>query len=339
MQSTDVVIIGGGPSGLFAAFEAGMLGLSSTIIDCLPELGGQCAALYAEKPIYDIPAHPQIAAGDLVAKLIEQIAPFKPQIVLNHRVTKLIGEGGGWKIIMENGSEIKTAVIVIAVGGGAFGPNKPPMVGIEAFENKSIFYFVSSAQKFANKTVVIAGGGDSAVDWAINLADIARKVYVVHRRDKFRAMPNSVAKLHQLAEKGKIEMVIPYQLDSVIGDQETGKLEQILLRDLNNQEKILEADILLPFFGLAMDNHALHDWGLEWSEDNKHLHVNPATMATNLPGVFAIGDICKYPGKLKLILTSFAEGAIACHEAYTIINPDSALHFEYSTTKGIKGHV
>ncbi len=333
MQNTDVVIIGAGPVGLFAIFECGMVRLKCHVIDALDAVGGQCTAMYPEKPIYDIPGYPQILAADLIAQLEKQAAPFNPVYHLGQQVTKISGQSGAWEIETSKGAKIVAKAIVIAAGCGAFGPNRPPLDGIEAYEGKSVFYLVKSREAFRGRKIVIAGGGDSALDWAISLHDIAAKIYMVHRRDKFRGAPESVARLKQLADAGKIELVVPYQLSSLQGTG--GQLTGVGVETLDGQKRMLDADCLLPFFGLSMDLGPIAEWGLNL--DHNHIAVDQATCETSRPGIFAIGDIAKYKGKLKLILTGFAEAASAAHAAYKIINPNQELHFEYSTTKGVPG--
>lgn len=329
---TDVVIIGAGPTGLFAIFEAGMLKMQAHVIDTLDTIGGQCAALYPQKPIYDIPAHPAIDAMDLVKQLEAQAAPFKPIYHLGQRVERVSGDmTQGFTIITSAGTTIRCKVIIIAGGCGAFGPNRPPLPDIEAYEGKSVFYHVGQRELFADKTLVIAGGGDSAVDWTLLLAEKARKIYVIHRRAKFRSAPESVARMEALAKSGKVELVVPYQLTALSGKE--GNLENVIVSTLEGQQRVLLADILLPFFGLAMELGPIAKWGLHLSEN--HITVDPATMATNVPGIFACGDIAHYPGKLKLILCGFAEAAMACHAMYPLVNTGHTLHFEYSTNKGI----
>jgi thioredoxin reductase (NADPH) len=328
----EVVIIGAGPVGLFAAFECGMLRLSTHIVDALDMPGGQCAALYPEKPIYDIPAHPSIEGAALIENLVQQAAPFKPTYHLGQQVVGLEAQAdGSWKLTTSAGTTIATKAVIIAAGVGAFGPNRPPLDGLEAYEGKSVFYMVRSRQDFAGKRVVIAGGGDSAVDWAISLSELAAKVYVVHRRAKFRAAPESEARLNALAEQGKIELVTPYQLDSLQG--ENGQLTAVGLADLDGNKKLLPADVLLPFFGLSMNLGPINDWGL--SLDKGQIVANPTTGATSAAGIFAAGDIATYPGKLKLILCGFSEAAFAAHSAHKVARPDEVVHFEYSTTKGV----
>jgi thioredoxin reductase (NADPH) len=328
---TDVVIIGAGPVGLFAVFECGMLKLDCHVVDALDAIGGQCIALYPEKPIFDIPAFPQIEAAELIDRLAEQAAPFSPTYHLGQQVVRLTRAEDGYIVETSTGTVISCHAVIIAGGSGAFGPNRPPLDGLEQYENRSIFYLVKKRQDFAGKRVVIAGGGDSAVDWAVSLADIAAHVMVVHRRDKFRAAPESVQKMRRLAAEGKIEMVIPYQLSGLQGDD--GMLTGVRVATMEGEERLLEADRLLAFFGLAMELGPIAEWGLDIA--GFHIAVEPSTMATTLPGVFAIGDIATYPGKLKLILTGFAEAATAAHAAFAVARPGEALHFEYSTSKGV----
>jgi len=332
MHKTDIAIIGAGPAGLFAIFEAGMLKMKCHVIDTLEHIGGQCSALYPEKPIYDIPAHPKILANDLIDALHEQAAPFKPYYHLNQRVDKIEKRNDGtFLLTTSKDTHIECKAIVIAAGCGAFGPNRPPLAGIEEFEGKSIFYSIRSKAEFAGKNVVIAGGGDSAVDWVLSLAEVAKKVSVVHRRDKFRCAPESASKLHKLAAENIIDLVVPYQLDGLKGCK--GKLEAVLVKDFDGNIKEIEADYLLPFYGLAMELGPIANWGL-----NLHKHfieVDVATMRTSIEGIYAIGDIITYKNKLKLILNGFAEAATACHDIYKIVYPDVPFHFEYSTSKGV----
>ena len=330
----DVAIIGAGPAGLFAVFECGMLKMRCLLIDALEEVGGQCAALYPEKPIYDIPAHPAIEASDLIAKLEAQIAPFAAPRLLGRRVTGLAGGPGDFTLTTDQGDGVRAKAVVIAAGAGAFGPNRPPIEGLAAFEaTGAVQYYVRRREELRGKRVVIAGGGDSAVDWALALAGIAASISIVHRRPKFRAAPEMAARLDEAAQAGKIELVIPYQLHGLEG--EAGQLSGVTVATLQGEQKTLPADVLLPFFGLSMDLGPIAGWGL--ALERHHLPVTPATCETNLPGVFAIGDVATYPGKLKLILQGFAEGAMAAHAIHPIIHPGQALHFEYSTSKGVPG--
>ena len=331
----DVAIIGAGPVGLFAVFECGMLGLSCHVIDALPEIGGQCTALYPEKPIYDIPGFPNVAAGDLIHNLEAQAAPFRPVYTLGRTVTGLSRDesAGVLALTLSGGETVRARTAIIAAGGGAFGPNRPPLDGIEAYEGASVFYMVRRREDFCNKRVVIAGGGDSAVDWAISLSDVAESIHLVHRRDQFRAAPESVARLRILAETGKITLTVPYQLHGLEGDGR--KLAAVVVSDPEGKTKTLQADVLLPFFGLASSLGPIADWGLGIA--HHHITIDPTTAETNIPGIYAIGDIAAYSNKLKLILTGFAEGAQAAHAIYRRLNPGHELHMEYSTTKGVPG--
>jgi thioredoxin reductase (NADPH) len=332
MIDTDVAIIGAGPAGLFAAFECGMLKLGCVLIDALDEVGGQCAALYPEKPIFDIPAHPAIEAGALVTQLEQQIAPFAPGRLLGRRVTGLEGSLGAFTLRTDRGDKVSARAVIIAAGAGAFGPNRPPLDGLAAFEaSGAVHYYVRRREDFRGRRVVIAGGGDSAVDWALELKDVAARVQVVHRRAKFRAAPESAAQLDAAAAKGEIDMVIPYQLHALHGVD--GQLRAVEVADLDGGTRMLEADRLLPFFGLAMDLGPIAQWGLDL--ERHHVKVLPATCETSVRGIFAIGDVATYPGKLKLILQGFSEAAMAAHAIHPIARPGEALHFEYSTTKGV----
>jgi thioredoxin reductase (NADPH) len=332
--TADVAIVGAGPVGLFAVFECGMLKLSSVLVDTLGEVGGQCAALYPEKPIYDIPAHPAIEAAALIERLEAQIAPFKARRLLNQQVVTLSGEAGAFELATSAGVKIRAKAVIIAAGAGAFGPNRPPVAGLADYEaTGAVQYYVKRREDFRGKRVVIAGGGDSAVDWALALNGIAESIHVIHRRAKFRAAPESAAQLNEAAASGRIELVIPYQLHALHG--EGGRLEAVEAADLDGGTKRIPADILLPFFGLAMELGPIAEWGL--ALERHHLTVTPATCETSVKGIFAIGDIAHYPGKLKLILQGFSEAAMAAHAIHPIVYPDVALHFEYSTSKGVPG--
>ena len=331
IAKTDVVIIGAGPVGLVAVFECGMVKMKCHVIDSLEHIGGQCTALYPEKPIYDIPAYPTIFAGELVARLEEQAEPFDPVYHLNQQVKTVTKTVDGFDVLTSTGTQIKCKAIIIAAGAGAFGPNKPPLEGLDKFEGTSVFYMVKKREDFRNKKIVIAGGGDSAVDWAISLAELAQKIYFVHRRDKFRAAPESVDKLQKLAASGKVEMVIPYQLHGLQGNN--GKLTGVDVADLDNKVKTLDAEILLPFFGITPQLGAIESWGVR--VEQHHIPVGQSTCETNISGIFAVGDCATYPNKLKLILTGFAEVAQAAHAIHPLVFQGEALHFVYSTTKGV----
>ena len=325
-----MAIIGAGPVGLFAVFQCGMLKLSAVVIDALAEPGGQCAALYPEKPIYDIPAWPAIEAGALIGQLERQIAPFAPRMLLGRRVERLEGAAGDFVLGTDHGETVRAKAVVIAAGAGAFGPNRPPLDGLAAFEvGGAVQYYVRRREDLRGKRVVIAGGGDSAVDWALALRGVAAHIAVVHRRPKFRAAPESAAQLDAAAARGEVEMVIPYQLHALHGGG--GQLQSVEVADLEGATRHLNADVLLPFFGLSMDLGPIAGWGL--ALERHHVAVTPATCETSAPGVFAIGDVATYPGKLKLILQGFSEAAMAAHAIHPIVHPDVALHFEYSSSK------
>lgn len=331
-MQTDIVIIGAGPVGLFTVFQAGMLGMRSHVFDSLELIGGQCSALYPEKPIYDIPAYPKVTGQGLIDKLQEQAGAFHPVYHLGQQVVDIQQYNNNFIVTGSKGSKVEAKIVVIAAGPGAFGPNKPPLNEIEDFEGKSVFYNVNNIDGFAGKKIAIAGGGDSAVDWAIALSGVASKLYVIHRRDKFRALPETVKQMRHLADQGKIELVIGYQLEALHGKD--GNLDQVIVSDLDKNLKTLDANILLPFFGLAQELGPIENFGLEI--DNRAIVVQSPYYRTNIEGIYAIGDIATYPGKLKLILTGFAEAASAMHDAYKKVFDGKALHFEYSTTKGIR---
>ena len=353
-EQTDVAVIGAGPAGLFCVFECGMLKMSCHVIDALDAVGGQCRALYPQKPIYDIPGYPEILAGDLVSSLEKQAGVFDP---VYHLGCQVVGMGeredGRWRLETSArgrpsamgrpssamgrpsvGSVIDAKAVIIAAGVGAFGPKRPPLEGIMDFEGRGpgrgVHYFVANREDFRDKRVVIAGGGDSAVDWAISLSGLAKSVAVVHRRQKFRAAPGSAEKLKALAAAGKIEIVTPYQLAGLDGEAD---LKAVIVRDMDGDTRSLEADVLLPFYGMSQNLGPIAEWELDLEKGR--ILVDPASCATNRPGVFAIGDIATYPGKLKLILSGFAEAAQAAHAAFPIVRPSDALHFEYSTTQGL----
>ena len=329
--TTDVAIIGAGPAGLFAVFECGMLKMRCVLIDSLEATGGQCGALYPEKPIYDVPAYPSILAGELIERLEAQAAPFAPIKLLAQRVETLKRDGEAFVLSTSAGNQVHARAVLIAAGAGAFGPNRPPLEGLATYEaTGAVRYMVARREEFRGKRVVIAGGGDSAVDWALSLKDLAQ-VTMVHRRPKFRAAPESAAQLEAAAAAGQIAMAVPYQLHGLEGAD--GRLSAVVLATLKGEEKRIEADHLLAFFGLSMELGPIADWGL--GLERHHITINPATCETNIPGIHAIGDITTYPGKLKLILQGFSEAAMAAHAIHPRVFPGEALHFEYSTSKGV----
>ncbi len=330
---TDVAIIGAGPVGLFAVFECGMLKMRCHVIDALDIAGGQCAALYPEKPIYDIPGFPRIGAQELIERLQEQAAPFHPVYHLGQRVEAMRQEGADWAITTSRGETITARAVMIAAGVGAFGPNRPPLGRLAEFEGSAVHYLVKRREDFRGQRLVIAGGGDSAIDWTLSLAEIAAHIEIVHRRDKFRAAPDTVEKMRVLAAAGRITLVTPYQLDTLEG--ENGKLSAVIVKDLDGKTRRLPADHLLAFFGLAQNLGPIAQWGLNL--ERNLIKVDPATCMTSVAGIHAIGDIATYPGKLKLILSGFAEAAAAAHALHGRVHPGEALHFEYSTSKGVTG--
>ncbi|MBR0654287.1 NAD(P)/FAD-dependent oxidoreductase [Plastoroseomonas arctica] len=330
--ATDIAIIGAGPAGLFAVFECGMLKMRCVVIDTLEAIGGQCSALYPEKPIFDIPAHPRIEAATLIHQLEAQAAPFSPTYLLARRVEALRADGESFILTTSAGDSITASAVIIAAGAGAFGPNRPPLDNLATYEaSGGVRYMVAKRAEFVGKRVVIAGGGDSAVDWALSLKDVAARVTVVHRRDKFRASPETAAQLSAAAERGEIELAIPYQLHGLAGDGQ--RLTGVVLATLKGEEKLVEADHLLAFFGLSMELGPIADWGL--ALERHHVAITPATCETSVPGIYAVGDIASYPGKLKLILQGFSEAAMAAHAIHPRVFPGQALHFEYSTSKGV----
>jgi len=329
-MKTDIVIIGAGPIGIFTAFQAGMLNMKCHIIDILNQAGGQCTTLYPEKPIYDIPGYPVITAQRLIEQLVAQASPFEPVYHFGQKIEKILN-GESLAVTTSSGTEIKCKAVIIAAGNGIFEPNRPPLDGILEYENKSVFYSVSKISHFKDKTVVIAGGGDSAVDWAIELSKVTKKIYVIHRRKEFRCAPETRKKLDLLLNTGKIEIVVPYQLDSLVGNN--GQLKAVITKHITTkEEKEIPSDFLLPFFGLAMNLGPISDWDIQL--EHHRIVVDPATLKTSRDRVYAIGDIATYPGKLKLILNGFAESAMACYNIYEVIY-NSPVNFQYSTTKGI----
>lgn len=333
MISTDILIIGAGPTGLFAVFEAGLLKLKCHIIDALPQQGGQLAELYPKKPIFDIPGFPSVLAGDLVTNLMEQIKQFQPGFTLNERaetIDKL--EDGTFIVTTNKGTKHHAKAVAIAGGLGSFEPRKPLIEGIAAYEENGVEYFVKNPEQFRDKRIVIAGGGDSALDWAVFLADVASEVTLVHRRNEFRGALDSVEKVTELKHQGKINLVTPAEITNVFGD---GKVESVEL-DIDGEKSILETDYFIPLFGLTPKLGPIGDWGLE-IEKNAIKVNNALDYQTNIEGVYAIGDINTYPGKLKLILCGFHEATLMCQSVYNRLNPGKKYVLKYTTVSGVDG--
>ena len=323
---TDCLIIGAGPVGLFSVFELGLLDINCHIIDILDKPGGQCAELYPDKPIYDIPGIPEITGEGLVSSLIKQIKPFNPVFHLSRIVTELKKTNDRWEVKTDFGDTFSTKVIVIAAGGGSFQPKKPPIKDIELYEGSSVFYSIRDKDKFKDKDIIIAGGGDSALDWVLDLHDSAKSLTLVHRRKEFRAVPDTVNKVHELIEAQKINFELG-QINQLSG--ENSQLESISIKN-NDQLKDIDCQILLPFFGLTMKLGPVADWGLNLNENL--IEVDTKKFETNQNAIFAIGDINTYPGKLKLILCGFHEAALMAQEAHSYIYPDKKITFQYTTS-------
>ncbi len=334
MIKTDIIIIGAGPAGLFAVFEAGLLKLRCHLIDILPNPGGQCSELYPKKPIYDIPGHPEILAGDLVENLLNQCSQFQPGFTLGESAEKINKNSEGlFTVVTDKGTAHQAPVVVIAGGLGGFHPRKPIINNIESYEEKGISYFIKDPNLYKNKNVLIAGGGDSALDWTIELANIASNVTLIHRRNEFRGALDSVEKVQELKNKNKIKLITPAEVVSLMGDD---KLKSVEIKIENSENITLNVDYFIPLFGLTPKLGPIHDWGLEI--EKKSIKVdNTLNYQTNVPGIFAIGDISTYPGKLKLILCGFHEAAMMCRSAYKIINPDKKLVLKYTTVSGVSG--
>lgn len=320
--STDVIIVGAGPCGLFAVFELGLLDLKCHLIDILDKPGGQCAELYPEKPIYDIPALPIVTGQELTERLMEQIKPFNPVFHLNQMVEAVESEGAHWKVTTDAGQILRAPVVVIAAGGGSFVPKKPPIKGIEVYEGASVFYAVRKMEAFRDKTLVIAGGGDSALDWALNLQPIVKKLTLIHRRDDWRAAPDSVRKMKELVAAEKMDLVIG-NITELRGD--APQIDSIV-----TDKGVIPCDRFLAFYGLTMKLGPVANFGLNLHENL--ITVDTEKFETSSRGIFAIGDICHYPGKLKLILSGFHEAALMAQEAFRICRPGQKLRFQYTTS-------
>ncbi len=333
MIQTDICIIGAGPVGLFAVFEAGLLKMRCHLVDVLPQIGGQLTEIYPKKPIYDIPGFPSVLAGDLVRNLEEQIAPFKPTYTLGERVDGLVKlEDGSFNLHTSEGTQIHAQVVVIAGGLGCFEPRKPEVENLATFERKGVDYMVLDPEKYRDKRVVIAGGGDSALDWTIFLADVAAELTMIHRRDEFRGAPDSGGKVVALAEAGKLNLLLNSQLKSLEGSD---ALEAVNVINDNGEVTRVESDYLIPLFGLSPKLGPIAEWNL--SIDKRAVVVNVEDYSTTTPGVYAIGDINTYPGKLKLILSGFHEAALMAHGAYQYIYKDKKPTLKYTTVNGVGG--
>jgi thioredoxin reductase (NADPH) len=333
MIQTDILIIGAGPVGLFTVFEAGLLKLKCHLIDSLGQPGGQLTEIYPKKPIYDIPGYPSVLAGELVDNLMKQIEPFKPGFTLGERAEKLEEIGDKmYKVTTNKGTELCAPVIAIAGGLGVFEPRKPPISNIDQFEDRGVDYIIKDPEKYAGKKVLVAGGGDSALDWSIILADIADEVTLVHRRTSFRGALDSVEKVMDLAKSGKINLITNAQ---AVGLNGNGVLKEIVIEEDGKGQYHYEADHFIPLFGLAPKLGPIGEWGLD-IKDNA-IVVDTLDYSTNRPGIFAIGDINTYPGKLKLILCGFHEGTLMVQSAFKYIYPDQKLSFKYTTVAGVNG--
>lgn len=333
MIETDILIIGAGPCGLFTVFEAGLLKLRCHLVDYLPQVGGQLSEIYPKKPIYDIPGYPSVLAGELVDKLMEQIEPFKPGFSLGERAEHIERlDNGQFLLRTHRGTEITAPVIAIAGGLGCFAPRKPPIATIADYEDKGVEYIIRDPEMYRDKKVLIAGGGDSALDWTIYLADIAKELTMVHRRSSFRGALDSVEKVNELAKSGKIRLITQAQVTGLRGE---GKLEALQIQAQGQEEpQWLEVDHFIPLFGLSPKLGPIADWGLQI--DRSAIEVNTFDYSTNVEGIYAIGDINTYPGKLKLILCGFHEATLMVQSAFKRIYPERKLQFKYTTVNGIE---
>jgi len=333
MIKTDILIIGAGPVGLFTVFEAGLLKLKCHLVDALAQPGGQLTEIYPKKPIYDIPGYPTVMAGELIDNLMEQIAPFKPGFTLGERaesIEKL--EDDSYKLTTNRGTEINAPVIAIAGGLGCFEPRKPPISNITDFEDNGVEYIIRDPELYRDKKILIAGGGDSALDWTILLSDVAKEVTLVHRRTSFRGALDSVDKVMEMAQSGKINLITEAQ---VVGLNGEGKLDSVVIKDKEKNEKPIEVDHFIPLFGLSPKLGPIGEWGLNITKNA--IEVDTKDYSTNVPGIYAIGDINTYEGKLKLILCGFHEGTIMVQSAFKRIYPDAKLSFKYTTVAGVNG--
>jgi len=334
MIKTDILIIGAGPTGLFAVFEAGLLNLKCHLIDALAQPGGQCSEIYPKKPIYDIPAYPEILAGDLTEKLLEQSKQFKPGFTLGERAETIEKQSDGSFLVTTNKGTIHSAPVVAIAGGlGSFEPRKPAIDNLSDYEEKGVAYMIKDPEFYRDKRVVIAGGGDSALDWTIFLTEVAREVTLIHRRTEFRGALDSVDKVQDLKNKGLISLITPAEVKKLYGKNH---IESILYSVSGGSGQLLETDAFIPLFGLSPKLGPIANWGLE-IEKNAIKVNNALDYQTNIPGIFAIGDVNTYPGKLKLILCGFHEATLMCQAAYKIINPGKRLVLKYTTVTGVNG--
>ena len=333
MIKTDILIIGAGPTGLFAVFEAGLLKMKCHILDSLTQPGGQLTELYPKKPIYDIPGYPEIIAGDLIENLLEQINPFSPTYTLGETAVGIKKiDDGSFIVSTDKKTKINANVIAIAGGLGTFTPRKPNISNISDYEEKGVLYMIKDPEDFRDKDVLIAGGGDSALDWTIHLSKIAKKVTLVHRRNEFRGADESVTKVQELKNSGKIDVITPGQVTQLHGDK---SLSSVSI-DMDGKKETLNVDYFIPLFGLIPRLGPIKDWGLD-IENNAIKVNNSLDYQTNIDGIYAIGDVNTYPGKLKLILSGFHEAAVMCHSAYSKLNPGKKNILKYTTVSGVEG--
>lgn len=333
MIQTDIIIVGAGPVGLFTVFEAGLLKMRCHLVDALPQPGGQLSEIYPKKPIYDIPGYPSVLAGELVDRLMEQIEPFKPGFTLGERAETIEQlENGHFRLKTNRGTEIEAPVIAIAGGLGSFEPRKPPLENLTDFEDKGVDYIIRDPEKYRDKRVVVAGGGDSALDWTIYLADIAKEVMLIHRRTQFRGAPDSVEKVMELAQSEKITL---YTDSQVVALQGNGVLTDVVIKHKDKGELVQPTDHFIPLFGLSPKLGPMANWGLEIEKNA--IVVDTFDYSTNIPGIYAIGDINTYPGKLKLILCGFHEATLMCQSAFKRVFPDKKISFKYTTVNGVNG--
>ena len=334
MIKTDVLVIGAGPVGIFVVQQLGLIGLKAEVVDNLDKIGGQCIELYPDKPIYDIPALPECTGESLTNNLLEQIKPFKTNFHLNERVQEISKEKNGWKIVTSGKKIFSSPNIIIAAGVGSFEPRKFSVKEAEKFENNGVFYSIKDKTYFKNKKICIFGGGDSALDWAIELSKFA-EVTLVHRRHEFRGAEHSATIARKLEKEGKLKIKTPYQIVSIEGED---KIKGITIKTDEGKVEKIDTDYVLGFFGLIMKLGPITEWGLNL--DKKTIPVNTETFQTNKEGIFAIGDICTYPGKLKLILSGFHEGALAARACFKLARPNEKYRFEFTTTsKTLQGRL